>query len=82
MTNDSTSTRPLIRLNLVDLRRAGGAGLMLRGMLWSAAGAVITGASYLFGRPGGTYVIAWGAMAYGIGLLIAGAIRYFGAGRE
>jgi len=38
---------------------------MIKGTLWLLGTAVVTGVTYAAAEPGGTYVVFWGAMAYG-----------------
>ncbi len=52
---------------------------MLSGVLWAIGGIVVTVISYNLARSGsfgGTYVIAWGAVLYGIYDLIRGLIGW------
>jgi len=65
--------------NLVDLRseaiREAGRKNMLYGALWCIGGIIVTAATYSAASPGGTYVVAWGAILFG-------AIQFFrGAGQ-
>jgi hypothetical protein len=39
---------------------------MLFGFLWAAGGTIVTAATYQAASGGGTYVIAWGAILFGI----------------
>jgi hypothetical protein len=45
---------------------------MIRGGVWCIGGILITGLTYATAAPGGTYIIAWGA-------IIFGAMRFFQA---
>jgi len=38
---------------------------MVKGVLWLVGGGALTGITYAMARPGGTYVVFWGALAYG-----------------
>lgn len=39
---------------------------MIRGLIWTVVGLIITGATYLFTEPGGKFVICWGAVLFGV----------------
>ncbi len=43
---------------------------MLYGALWCSGGIAVTALTYQAAAPGGTYIVAWGAIVYG-------AIRFF-----
>lgn len=49
---------------------------MVQGLLWFVGAAVVTGISYLAADPGGSFVVFWGAMAYG-GYRLLRAIYYW-----
>lgn len=49
---------------------------MIKGALWFAAGAAITGITYAAADPGGQYLIFWGPIAYG-GYRLIRAIYYW-----
>jgi len=51
-------------------KRSSGRKNMLFGALWCIGGIVVTAATYSAASGGGTYVIAWGAIA-------AGAVQFF-----
>lgn len=38
---------------------------MVKGVLWLVGGGALTGITYAMARPGDTYVVFWGALAYG-----------------
>jgi zinc-ribbon domain len=46
-----------------------------RGALWLGGGLLVTVISYSAAGPGGTYIITWGAVAYGAYLLFLGLTR-------
>lgn len=48
---------------------------MLFGALWLVGGIVVTAITYSVAEPGGTYVVAWGAIAYGLYKLFIGLFR-------
>lgn len=50
---------------LVNEAKKTARGIIKQGILWIAAGAVITGVGYAFAEPGGSYYILWGLMIYG-----------------
>lgn len=50
---------------------------MLLGALWAVGGLAITGATYLSAEPGGSFVMAWGAVAYGLFEIGRGALKYW-----
>lgn len=39
---------------------------MLYGILWAAGGVAVTIATYAAASPGGVYIVAWGAVIFGI----------------
>jgi hypothetical protein len=45
--------------------RAAGLKDMLFGALWCLGGIIVTAATYGAARPGGSYIIAWGAILFG-----------------
>jgi hypothetical protein len=49
---------------------------MIFGALWFIGGLVFTGASYAAASGGGTYVIAYGAVIFGIVQFIRGVLEY------
>lgn len=49
---------------------------MIKGVLWFIGGALLTGITYATADPGGTYVVFWGALAYGAYRLLR-AIYYW-----
>ncbi|MEW5956176.1 MAG: zinc-ribbon domain-containing protein [Chloroflexota bacterium] len=49
---------------------------MLYGALWCIGGIVVTAASYDAAQPGGTYIIAWGAILFGGLQFLAGVVQY------
>ncbi len=49
---------------------------MTYGALWFIGGLVVTVATYAAAIGGGTYVIAYGAIIYGIVQFIRGALEY------
>lgn len=67
VSDDSTSGWPAEDgpLDPEAAARAAARAEMIRGTLWLAGAAVVTGAIYAAAEPGGTYVVFWGAMAYG-----------------
>lgn len=38
---------------------------MVKGVLWLIGGAAVTGITYAAADPGGSFVLFWGALAYG-----------------
>jgi len=60
--------------NLTSMRseavRSAGRKNMLYGALWCIGGIVITAVTYTSARPGGTYLVTWGAIVFG-------AIQFF-----
>jgi hypothetical protein len=48
-----------------EARRARNQRNMLVGGLWCAGGAIVTFLTYALASGGGTYVVAWGAIAFG-----------------
>lgn len=50
---------------LNEIARAAARAEMIKGVLWSLGAAVISGVTYISAEPGGTYVVFWGALAYG-----------------
>lgn len=49
-----------------DLIRETGNKNMLYGALWAIGGTVVTMATYSAAKGGGTYIVAWGAILFGI----------------
>lgn len=49
---------------------------MVKGFLWFIGAVVVTGVTYLAADPGGSYVVFWGAIAYG-GYRLLRAIYYW-----
>jgi len=49
---------------------------MLYGILWAVGGTVVTVLTYAAAIGGGTYIIAWGAIAFGIFDFFRGLIGY------
>lgn len=49
---------------------------MVKGLLWFVGAAAVTGITYMAADPGGSYVVFWGAMAYG-GFRLLRAIYYW-----
>jgi hypothetical protein len=47
---------------------------ILIGFLWAAGGGAVTAFTYLSSTNGGTYVVAWGAMIFGVYDMIRGLI--------
>lgn len=47
---------------------------MLVGFLWAAGGGAVTAFTYLSSSNGGTYVVAWGAMIFGVYDIIRGLL--------
>jgi len=45
---------------------------MNKGFYWLAGGFIVSGITYLIANITGIYVVAWGAMAYGLFLIIRG----------
>ena len=45
--------------------RSAAKGELLKGFLWLVGGGLVSGITYLAADPGGTYVVFWGALAYG-----------------
>ena len=53
-------------------RRAAGQQKILFGALWCIGGILVTAITYSAARGGGTYVIAWGAVLFGLRQLFEG----------
>ena len=49
---------------------------MTNGALWFVGGLIVTGASYVAASGGSTYVIAIGAIIYGVVRFVRGALEY------
>jgi hypothetical protein len=49
---------------------------MTKGVLWFVGAAALTGITYATAGPGGTYVVFWGALAYGA-YRLARAVYYW-----
>lgn len=60
-----------------DIAREIGRIEMVKGFLWAAGGAVLSGLTYWFAAGRGVYVVTWGAVAYGALLMLRGGWRFF-----
>jgi hypothetical protein len=49
---------------------------MLYGILWAVGGIIVTAITYNTASPGGTYIIAWGAILFGIVDFLRGLIGW------
>jgi hypothetical protein len=49
---------------------------MMAGALWTIGGLVITAITYVAAEGGGTYVIMWGAMVFGVIQFFRGLSQY------
>jgi hypothetical protein len=54
-------------------------GMILKGALWLGGGLALTIVTYSSAQGGGTYVLAWGPMIYGLITLVRGLA---GSGEE
>jgi uncharacterized membrane protein len=45
---------------------------MIRGLILTTVGIIITGATYLIAEPGGKFLICWGAVLFGVIDFLAG----------
>lgn len=59
----------------VEDKSAEGRRNLKHGVIYMAIGVIVTMVTYDMAVPGGTYIIAWGAMAGGLVLFIAGVFQ-------
>ena len=55
--------------------RKDGWGKVILGTVVALVGGGITGGTYLLAGPGGTYVVAWGIIIFGVVWLLIGLVR-------
>lgn len=59
----------------VEDKSAEGRRNLKHGVIYMAIGVIVTVVTYDMAEPGGTYILAWGAMAGGLVLFIAGVFQ-------
>ncbi len=74
----ATVVSNLTRLRSEAIREAGKKD-MLYGALWCIGGIIVTAMTYSAAAPGGTYVVAWGAILFGAIQFFRGLLRFFAA---
>jgi len=60
--------------------RAAGKKNMLSGALWCIGGIIVTAATYGAASPGGTYLVAWGAILFGAIQFLRGLVQSLRSG--
>lgn len=61
----------------IDAARDEALSEMVKGFIWVVAGGLVTGVTYLSADTGGSYVVFWGAMAYGGFRILRSAYYWF-----
>ena len=66
-----------VQVEVRKMEKERGKKEMIYGALWCVGGAVVTLLTYMLAEGGGTYVVAWGAMAWGALQFLKGASMYW-----
>jgi hypothetical protein len=66
----------LTAVDALDTRKDAAQGMMMKGALWCIGGLIVTLGTYTLAAPGGTYIVAWGAMLFGGIQFVRGLVQY------